>query len=188
MIKSILTVVSLSALLALPAQAEDYKIDPAHSFVEFKIQHLGYSWLHGRFDKIKGKLSYDEGKPDDSSIELHIDPSSINTNHAERDKHLRSKDFLNVKKFSKAGFKSTSFTANDEGGTLKGELTLHGVTKEITIDVTKIGEGDDPWGGYRVGFAGTTTLVRSDFDMGYKLGPASSTMELVLGIEGKRKK
>ena len=188
MLKTIIKTAILATILTTSAQAADYKIDPAHSFVEFKIQHLGYSWLHGRFNKLKGTLSYDESSADDSSIELNIDPASVDSNHAERDKHLRSEDFLDVKKFPKAGFKSTSFTSSDTGGTLVGDLTLHGVTKEISIDVTKIGEGDDPWGGYRVGFSGTTTLVRSDFDMGYNLGPAGDSMELVLGIEGKRKK
>lgn len=186
MIKTLLTVASLSTVLALPIQAETYKIDPGHSFIEFKIQHLGYSWLHGRFNTIDGELIYDEDKPNDSGITLNIDPASIDTNHAERDKHMRSKDFLDVEKHTEAGFKSTSFTANEAGGTLVGELTLHGVTKEVTIDVTKIGEGDDPWGGYRVGFSGTTMLTRSDFDMGYNLGPASGSMELMLGIEGIR--
>lgn len=187
MFKTIMKTAVLAALLSTTTYAADYKIDPAHSFVEFKIQHLGYSWLHGRFNKIEGTLSYDESNADASSIELSIDPASVDTNYAERDKHLRSEDFLDVSMFSEANFKSTSFTANDTGGILVGDLTLHGVTKEVTIDVTKIGEGDDPWGGYRVGFSGTTTLIRSDFDMGYNLGPASGSMELVLGIEGIRK-
>ncbi len=187
MLKTCITATTLVLLSTTPLQAADYEIDSTHSFVEFKIQHLGYSWLHGRFNTIKGGFSYDAENPNDSQIEVSIDPASVDTNHAERDKHIRDADFLDVKKFPEAGFKSTSFTASDTGGTLVGDLTLHGVTKEISIDVTKIGEGKDPWGGYRAGFAGTTTLVRKDFDMGYNLGPASESMELDLTIEGIRK-
>ena len=188
MYKTLLSATTLVLLSATPLQAAEYDIDPGHSFVEFRIQHLGYSWLYGRFNKLEGSLSYDADKPSDASIELLIDPASVDTNHAERDKHLRSEDFLDVDKYPDASFKSTSFTASDSGGTLTGQLTIHGVSKEVSIDVTKLGEGDDPWGGYRAGFEGTILLTRSDFDVAKNLGPASETMELRLGIEGIRKK
>lgn len=186
MIKTILTATAFSSLLIQPVFAADYKIDPTHSFVEFKIQHLGMSWLHGRFNDIKGTFSYDSAMQNDSKIELKIDPASVDTNHAERDKHLRSEDFLDVSKFPAASFSSTSFSENARGGTLNGMLTMHGVSKEISIDVIKIGEGKDPWGGYRAGFSGSLALLRSDFDLGYKLGPAAETMLFDLTIEGIR--
>jgi polyisoprenoid-binding protein YceI len=188
MYKAFVTSTTLLLLSATSIQAADYDIDPAHSFIEFKIQHLGYSWLHGRFNSIKGSLSYDADQANDAYIEVDIDPASVDTNHAERDKHLRSEDFLDVDKFPTAGFKSTSFSANDQGGTLEGQLTVHGVTKDISIDVTKIGEGKDPWDGYRAGFEGSFVMTRSDFDMGYELGPASETMVFQLTIEAIRKK
>jgi polyisoprenoid-binding protein YceI len=170
------------------ALAASYEVDPAHSFVEFRIKHLGYSWLYGRFNDISGEFTYDAASPEASEIAVEIDTASVDTNHAERDKHLRSDDFLDVETYPKASFKSTKFTPNgDGGGTLEGELTLHGVTKPITIELAKLGEGDDPWGGYRAGFVGTTNLTRKDFGMDYDLGPASETMELELGIEGIRK-
>jgi len=172
----------------LPAQAADYKIDPTHSFIEFKINHLGISWMHGRFNTLSGSLNYDSANPNDSRIQLEIDPASIDTNHAERDKHLRNEDFLDVKKYPDASFATTSFVGNDTGGKLSGTLNMHGVSKEIVIDVEKTGEGKDPWGNYRVGFAGTTELVREDFGMGYNLGPAAKTMQLQLTIEGVRQK
>ncbi len=171
----------------LPAQAAEYDIDPAHSFVEFRIQHLGYSWLYGRFNTINGSFNHDPGAPQHNKISVEIDTASVDTNHAERDKHLRSEDFLDVKKFPKARFDSTSFTGSAEEGVLAGTLTLHGVSKPIEINMKKLGEGKDPWGGYRAGFIGTVKLLRKDFGMGYQLGPKSEDMELELGIEGIRK-
>ena len=169
------------------APAADYKIDTAHSFIVFRIKHLGYSWLYGRFNRFSGEFSHDPADPAANRISVSIDPASIDTNHAERDKHLRNLDFLDVEKYPDAGFESTGYTGDAESGTLEGMLTLHGVTKPISIDLRKIGEGKDPWGGYRAGFIGTVTLTRRDFGISYNLGPASETMELELGIEGIRK-
>ena len=169
------------------APAADYEIDTAHSFIEFRIKHLGYSWLYGRFNRFSGGFSHDPADPSANRISVSIDPASVDTNHAERDKHLRNPDFLDVEKYPDAGFESTGYTGDAESGTLEGMLTLHGVTKPISIDLRKIGEGKDPWGGYRAGFIGTVTLTRGDFGISYNLGPASETMELELGIEGIRK-
>jgi polyisoprenoid-binding protein YceI len=177
----------MMGLLSHMAVAADFEIDPAHSFVEFRIQHLGYSWLYGRFNDLSGDFSYDAEQPEASEINLEIDTASVDTNHAERDKHLRGEDFLNVEKYPTATFKTTQYIGDAEGGTLEGVLTLHGVEKPISIDIKKMGEGPDPWGGYRAGFIGTTTLARKDFGIDYDLGPASETMELELGIEGIRK-
>jgi len=169
------------------AGAADYQIDPTHSFVQFRVQHLGYSWLHGRFNNVSGSFKYDADKPAESAIDVTIETTSVDSNHAERDKHLRSGDFLNVAEFPKATFKSTGFKGDANGGTLSGVLSLHGVDKPIDIAVKKIGEGKDPWGGYRAGFSGSYVLTRKDFGMTYDLGPASTTVELELGIEGIRK-
>jgi len=171
------------------AYAENYVLDikGAHAFIQFKIKHLGYSWLLGRFNKFDGSFSYDEKDPSAAKIVVNIDPSSIDSNHAERDKHLRGEDFLNVKKYPQAGFVSTSFNETGNGkAVLKGDLTLHGVTKPIVIDVEHIGHGKDPWGGYRRGFAGRTTLTLKDFGINYDLGPASREVEMFLSIEGIR--
>ncbi|MFQ5586527.1 MAG: YceI family protein [Thermodesulfobacteriota bacterium] len=170
-----------------PVSAAEYKIDPAHSFVEFRIKHLGYSWLYGRFNALSGEFSHDPAKPELSRISVAIDTYSVDSNHAERDKHLRSKDFLDIKKYPTATFKSTKYRGSAEEGVMEGVLTLHGVSKPIKIKVKKIGEGKDPWKGYRAGFIGTVTLTRRDFGIDYDLGPASETMEFDLGIEGIRK-
>ncbi|MGI9335679.1 MAG: YceI family protein [Gammaproteobacteria bacterium] len=183
-----------SALVALlcaapipAALAAEYEIDPAHSFVQFKTQHLGYSWLVGRFNDVKGSFSYDAGNPAASAIEVTIDTASVDSNHAKRDKHLRSEEFLDADEFPEATFKSTAFEGDADGGKLTGELTLHGVTLPITLEVSKIGEGDDPWGGYRAGFEGTARLTRADYAMDYDLGPGAAAVDLELYVEGIRK-
>jgi len=182
-------VAAATALIAAApfAAAAEYAIDPGHSFVEFRIQHLGFSWLYGRFNEMSGGFRHDPANPETSAIEVEIDTASIDTNHAERDKHLRSSDFLDVERHPKAAFRTTGYSGSAEQGTMTGELTLHGVTKPITLEVKKLGEGEDPWGGYRAGFVATTVLDRRDFGIDYDLGPAGWTMEMELGIEGVRK-
>lgn len=181
--------VSAAATLSPLTQAATYTIDTkgAHAFVQFKIQHLGYSWLLGRFNTFEGEFEYDAAAPEKSEIEVTIDTASIDSNHAERDKHLKGSDFLNVSKFPQSSFKSTGFKSTGDGeGMISGDFTLHGVTKNISFPVQLIGEGKDPWGGYRAGFSGTTTLKLSDYGIDYNLGPASTHVEIELHIEGIR--
>ncbi len=172
-----------------PGMAANYQIDVkgAHASIEFKIKHLGYSWLTGRFNKFDGSFEYDNKTPEKASISVNIDVTSIDSNHAVRDKHLRSDKYLNVEKHPAASFKSTKISLpNGTNGTMTGELTLNGVTKSITMDIEKVGEGKDPWGGYRTGFTGTTTIKLEDFGYTFNLGPASKTVDLTLNIEGIR--
>lgn len=182
--------ITSSAWVATAANAATYQIDVKgmHAFVQFKIQHLGYSWLLGRFNDFSGEFEYDAKSPNDASINVEIDTASLDSNHAERDKHLKGADFLDVKKYPKATFKSTKYESKDDmSGVLTGDLTLHGVTKQISFPVNKIGEGKDPWGGYRAGFEGETTLKLKDYGINYNLGPASQEVQLELYIEGIRK-
>ncbi|MES9843429.1 MAG: YceI family protein [Candidatus Sedimenticola sp. PURPLELP] len=172
--------------LSSNAVAAKYKIDPGHSFIEFSILHLGYSVMKGRFNKLSGGFEYDSANPGSSSIQVEVETASVDTNHAERDKHLRSKDFLEVKTHSMASFKSTGFKPDGDGAMLQGDLTIHGVTRSVSMAVVKIGEGKDPWGGYRAGFKGTLDLKRSDFGMDHNLGPKSDGFELAVFIEGIR--
>ena len=178
-----------AAVIAGPATAADYVIDTegAHASIQFRISHLGYSWLKGRFNDFSGDFSYDADNPAASEITVNIDTTSVDSNHAERDKHLRSADFLDVARYPEARFVSTGFIPKADGtATLEGELTLHGVTRPISIDVEKIGEGEDPWGGYRVGFSGETAFALADYGIDYNLGPASETVYLELEVEGIR--
>ncbi len=181
----------LAAALVLPTQAlaEKYVIDTegSHAFILFRIQHLGYSWLSGRFNTFNGSFEYDENNPDKASVQVEIDVASIDSNHAERDKHLRSDEFLDVSKYPKASFVSTSFKDNGDGtAVLKGDFTLRGVTKPVTIAVEHVGHGSDPWGGYRRGFEGTTRIALADYGIKYNLGPKSKEVELTLSVEGIR--
>lgn len=167
--------------------ASDYVIDTkgAHASIKFRVQHLGYSWLYGRFNEFDGKFSYDKAAPEKTFIEVNIKTNSVDSNHAERDKHLRSNDFLDVAKFPQSKFVSTSFTQGKNGkGTLKGNLTLHGITKPVEIAVQSIGEGKDPWGGFRAGFEGTTKFAMSDFGIMKNLGSKSKDVEMILSLEG----
>jgi len=180
-----------STLLTAPAlQAADYVIDTqgAHAFIQFKVSHLGYSWLHGRFNTFSGTFSYDAANLAASKIQLEIDTKSVDSNHAERDKHLRSADFLNVDKHGKASFVSSKVVPKEgENFDLIGNFTFNGVTKEITIAAAKTGEGKDPWGGYRAGFEGKTSINLSDYGIKNILGPVSETVYLDLVVEGVRK-
>ena len=171
------------------AEVEQYVIDTkgAHAFVQFRIKHLGYSWLYGRFNEFGGAFSYDTEDPSNSTIEVDIQTASLDSNHAERDKHLRGEDFLEVDKYPEASFKSTKVDWADDGtGTVTGDFTLHGVTKPVTIAVEEIGAGPDPWGGYRRGFQGETSFPLKDFGIDYDLGPASTDVEIILSVEGIR--
>ena len=190
MSKYFLFLTMLTALaFSTPLHAENYDIDIEHAVVQFKIKHLGYSWLVGRFNKFDGNFSYDEKNPAASKIEVTIETASIDSNHAERDKHIRSKDFLNVSKFPTAKFVSRSFSENGNGkAQLVGDFTLHGVTKKITFEIEHVGHGSDPWGGYRRGFSGSTILTLRDYGITTDLGPASREVEMFFSIEGVRKK
>jgi polyisoprenoid-binding protein YceI len=178
--------------LAAQVQAADYAIDKkgAHAFVQFRVKHLGYSWLYGRFNDFDGEFTYDEKDPSKNKVKVEVKTESLDSNHAERDKHLRSADFLDTKKFPTATFVSTGYKpTGDNKAELTGNLTLHGVTKPITIAVEHIGAGKDPWGGYRAGFEGRATIKPDDFGIpiSKKLGPASEEVELFLTVEGVRK-
>lgn len=188
--KTLAALVLGSALVGGQAFAADYAIDKQgqHAFVNFKISHLGYSWLWGTFKDFDGSFSFDAAKPEQSKVNVTLKTASVDTNHAERDKHLRSDDFLNVAKHPTATFESTSVKSTGEGtADITGNLTLNGVTKPVVIAAKFIGEGDDPWGGYRAGFEGSTTLTLKDFGIKMDLGPASQTVDLIISVEGVRK-
>lgn len=188
--KSIAALTLGAALFAGQAMAADYAIDKQgqHAFVNFKISHLGYSWLYGTFKDFDGSFSFDAKAPEASKIKVTLQTASVDTNHAERDKHIKSGDFLNVSKNPTATFESTGVKSTGTGiADVTGNLTLNGVTKPVVVKAKFIGEGDDPWGGYRAGFEGTTTLKLKDFDIQKDLGPASQEVELIISFEGVRK-
>lgn len=161
----------------------------AHQFITFEISHLGYSTLFGRFNDFEGQFSFDADDPANSSVEVTIDTSSVDTNHAERDKHLRSEDFLFVDEYPEATFKTIRVEVDDDDmdeADIVGELTLRGVTRQVTLEVDMKGHGEDPWGGYRMGFDAETDIKLADFGIPTNLGPASETVTLEISVEGIR--
>jgi len=186
-VMSAIAVAAFASALTTAATAADYVVDTknAHASINFRIKHLGFSWIAGRFDKFSGTFSYDDKNPDASKVKIEIDTTSVDTNHAERDKHLRAGDLLDTDMFPTATFESTSVkSSSPEKATISGKLTLHGVTKDVVIEAQRVGGGKDPWGGYRDGFTGTTTLKLADFGITRDLGPFSKEVELTLDLEG----
>ncbi|ABK47414.1 YceI family protein [Shewanella bicestrii] len=179
-----------SLLAPMAASAADYVIDRegAHASITFKVSHLGYSYVVGRFNDFSGDFSYDAKNPTAAKVNVKVNTLSVDSNHAERDKHIRSGDFLNTAKFAEATFVSTSVEDKGNGDmVITGNFTLNGVTKPLAIQAHAVGEGQDPWGGYRAGFTGTTTFAMKDYGIKMDLGPASANVELDLVVEGVRK-
>lgn len=175
----------LAGLATQPLLAADYIIDGSgagmHSAVNFRASHIGISSLWGRFNDISGTFSYDAANVAASTINVKINPASIDTNHEQRDAHLSSADYLDVAKFPEAGFVSTMVHDMGAGKLhITGNFTLHGVTKEISFEAVRSGEGETPFGDYRVGFDAETTLNTADY------GINAGELTLVLSIEGIR--
>jgi len=171
------------------AEPERYVIDTRgqHAFIQFRIPHLGFSWLYGRFNDFDGEFTFDPDNPENSSVSVEVETPSIDTNHERRDEHLRNEDFLTVAEYPVATFESTAFTPmGDDRYRLVGDLEFMGTTREVSIEVVEIGAGEDPWGGFRRGFEGTTSLTLADWGIDYDLGPSAREVELTLSIEGIR--
>lgn len=183
-----LAFVACLAPAVLTAAPEDYKIDPVHSSATFKIEHMKVSNVHGRFNDIGGTFTYDKEKPEQSKLEVVIDMASIDTANKMRDDHVRSADYLNVEKYPKMTYKSTSIKPlKDDEFEVTGDLTLHGETKPLTLKLKKIGEATDPKGVHRAGGESTFTIKRSDFGMKDKmLGMLGDDVVVTVAVEGIR--
>ena len=167
------------ALTAAPALAEQWELDAPHTHVIFKVSHLNTSNQYGRFNDITGSL--DTG--DSPSFEFVLKAGSVDTGNAKRDDHLRSPDFFNVKQFPTITFAGSSITPNDEGMELSGDLTLHGVTNPLTVQLTKVGQSETRDGGRRIGLETEFTIKRSDFGMDKMIGPAGDEVTLTISFE-----
>ncbi len=144
----------------------EWQIDPAHSSAEFAVRHMMVSTVKGVFRGLSGSIRLAADNLGDSQVSAEIDAATIDTGVTDRDNHLRSPDFFDVASFPKLLFRSTRIEAeDDDSGTMNGELTMHGVTQPVALDVTYLGEIKDPWGNRRRGFAAETTLSRKDFGM-----------------------
>lgn len=145
-----------------------FTIDTSHSMAEFTVRHLMISKVRGRFAAFQGTLEVPAGKDLPSAVAVTIDASSIDTREEKRDAHLRSADFFNVEKFPELTFKGTRIV--ERGGSdfqIVGDLTMHGVTREVVLDTEFEGRGDDPWGNQRVAYSAHVTINRKDFDLNW---------------------
>ena len=165
------------------AMADSYTIDPTHTYPNFKISHLGFSTMHGRFGKTSGSIRMDRNKGT-GEVKVVIDAASIDTGMRKRDDHLRSPDFFNVMEFPEITFTSTSVTYRGEGATVTGDLTIKGVTRSVTLEVPRINCGTHPFNKKQVcGFDATTRFKRSDFGMTYGLPGIGDEVSLEIEVE-----
>jgi polyisoprenoid-binding protein YceI len=146
-----------------------WQIDPVHSTAQFKVKHLMISNVKGEFTSIKGTLQLDSSDVTNSSLEVAIDANSINTREPQRDTHLKSADFIDVEKFPNITFKSSRVTKKANGEfAIEGDLTIHGVTRKVTLNVeAPSAPQKDPWGGTRIGIEATTKINRKDFGLNW---------------------
>ena len=142
-----------------------WKIDPAHTLVEFSAKHMMITTVKGRIVDVEGTIYTDEKDPKKSSVEATLKGASIDTRSDQRDQHLRSGDFLNVEQFPEISFKSSRVTGDKEHFKLAGDLTIRDVTREVVLDVEFGGKNRDPWGGERVGFSASGKIDRRDFGL-----------------------
>jgi polyisoprenoid-binding protein YceI len=144
-----------------------WQIDPVHSTAQFKVKHLMISNVKGEFTSIKGTLQLDSSDVTKSSLEVAIDANSINTREPQRDAHLKSADFFDVEKFPNISFQSSKVSKEQSGEfAVEGDLTIHGVTRKVTLDVEAPSTPQkDPWGGLRIGIEATTKINRKDFGL-----------------------
>jgi polyisoprenoid-binding protein YceI len=151
-----------------PNSVTSWEIDPAHSSANFSIRHMMIAKVHGGFTKLAGKLRLDRNDLANSEIEATIDAASIDTREAKRDEHLRSADFFDVEKYPSITFQSKSFAEGDAALEVVGDLTIHGVTKEVTLEIEGLdSEMKDPWGNTKIGASATTKIKRKDFGLNW---------------------
>jgi polyisoprenoid-binding protein YceI len=143
-----------------------WNIDPAHSGAEFKVKHMMIANVRGKFSGINGVLNRFEADHTKSTLEVSIDTTTINTQDGQRDGHLKSADFLDVEKFPTMTFKSAHIEKKGEGFAVTGDLTIHGVTKPVVLNVEEVSEpAKDPWGNTRIGLTATARINRKDFGL-----------------------
>jgi polyisoprenoid-binding protein YceI len=153
-----------------PETTTTWTIDPAHSGVHFSIKHLVVATVRGHFDKVSGSVTLDPQRPGRSSVDVVIEAGSINTREAQRDAHLRSPDFLDTERFPTIEFQSTEILPAADGLTIKGDLTIHGVTRPVVLAVeTTHLELKDPWGNLRRAATATARINRKDFGLGWNV-------------------
>lgn len=187
-LSSIIGAAFLAAATVAVADAEQYELDEAHTFVTFEVSHIGFAWMPGQFNEVSGSFSFDPDDRSSSSAEFTIETESIDTNHAKRDKHLRSDDFFHVSEYPEATFESTSYEpAGDNTAVMTGNLTIKGVTREVEFEVRELRASKDPWDNFRRAFEASAEINMDDFNIDQSgLPPESKDVELRIAVEGVR--
>jgi polyisoprenoid-binding protein YceI len=186
--KTAFSLIALSVLSISSLQAADtYEIDAIHSSVLFKARHLNVADFYGRFNEIKGNVSFDKDSPEKSSVNAEVPVESVDTHNDKRNQHLKSPDFFNAKQFPTISFKSTKVEKSGDAFKVTGDFTLHGVTKSITVDFKKVGEGKGMQGETRAGGATEFTIKRSDYGMNFMLNGLSDEVGIILSLEAVKK-
>ena len=186
MSRFVLTFVTALALaVTAAAQAGTWQIDPNHSSAQFSVKHLGVSTVRGAFTKVSGTAKYDPADPAKDSVDVTIDAASVDTRVQMRDNDLKSPNFLDVQKYPTIVFHSKKATAAGTGKLqIAGDLTIHGVTKEVVLDVDgPSAQIKDPWGNQRIGASATTKINRQDFGITYLPGVVGDDLTITIDTE-----
>ena len=172
----------MATTTSTPAATTTWKLDPAHSSAEFKVKHMMISNVKGSFNGLSGTLSEHATDATLSSVEASIDVATVTTGDPQRDAHLKSADFFEVEKYPTMTFSSTQVKPNEDGYKVTGDLTLHGVTKQVTFNVDgPSAPGKDPWGNTRIGLSATAKINRKDFGLNWNA--ALETGGILVGEE-----
>jgi polyisoprenoid-binding protein YceI len=180
--------IGLAAMvMSTAAMADTYSLDPAHTYPNFTINHLGFSTIHGRFNATEGTLTMDRAKGT-GSVEVVIKADSVDTGHDKRDEHLRGPDFFNAGEFPEITYKSSKVTfSGEKNATVDGTLTILGVSKPVTLKVSEINCGAHPFNKKEMcGFHATTSIKRSDFGVKYGLPAVGDQIDIVLTAEAMK--
>ena len=183
----VLSALAIGLFAAQAFAADTFKIDPVHATAIFRINHLGSSFVYGRFDDVGGTFTVDEQKPDDVKFDVSIKAESIDSNNPARDKHLKSADFFSVKEFPTLTFKSTAVKSDgDKKYDVTGDLTIHGVTKSVNAKVDFVGTADATKMkmGFRAGYEAHLTIKRSDFGMDKMVPMVGDEVQVTVSFEG----
>jgi polyisoprenoid-binding protein YceI len=172
--------------VAVSARADEFTVDPAHSAAVFRVSHLGLSWSYGRFKDISGSFAVDAQNPSATQFSLAAQVGSIDTDNAKRNEHLKSPDFFDAAQYPTVSFKSTSVRPVDGGYEVAGDLTLHGVTKPITIMLKGGRTAEFPRGVQRTGYVTEFTIKRSEFGMDKMVGAVGDKITVEFSFEGTK--
>jgi polyisoprenoid-binding protein YceI len=179
-----LILIAILSSAGLTVYADTYKVDPVHSSLVFSAKHNGVTDFYGQFKEVNGTVAFDAADPSKSSVEISVPVEGIDSHNDKRDQHLKSPDFFNAQQFPMLTFKSTKIEGSGNTYKVTGDLTIHGVTKPITINFKKGGEGKGQKGEVRSGGEARFAIKRSDYDMKFMVGPVGDDVNIIVSLEG----